>query len=58
MPKPYMPRMAKVEAILPNELIKASPVNVAEPILVEALPVAIGPIPMESILGHPLGSNI
>ena len=53
-----MPRLADVEAFLANELIEASLVNAARPVLEEPLQGVGGPIPTTSILGHPLGSNI
>ena len=58
MPKPPVPRMANVKTFLTNEPVEASLVNVAKLILVELLQAPRGPIPTESILGHPLGSNI
>ena len=48
----------EVEASLANESVRANPVNIAEPIPVELLPLLGGPIPTELILGHPLDLNI
>jgi hypothetical protein len=47
-----------VEAVLANELVEVSPINVAEPVTEEPLQVITGPIPIASILGQPLGFNI
>ena len=58
MPKPTLFRMTEVKVFLANKLVEACIVNMAPPVSTVPLPVPINPIPPESILGHPLDSNI